>query len=246
VRIDKELYGDVFRLPPRLTPLEARAIRLALDIVGPTIAARAHTPLDRVRKKLEDTFGQFDVGGAPETRLQTDEERLVRTLSEAMEQHRVVEIEYLKEGEEEHSSRRIEPYSFERVMPHWLVHTWDLTVDSPRSYRLDRMRSAEATDETFAPREGFDPRFLEDTRPARVLYSAEIARWKVERGATRLADGSAVATLRMGTREWLLGEILADRGEAVVLEPADLRPTVARRAAALVRELKLSRVRVPT
>jgi proteasome accessory factor BC len=246
VRIDKELYGDVFRLAPRLTPLEARAIRLALDIVGPTIAARAHTPLDRVRKKLEDTFGQFDVGGAPETRLQTDEERLVRTLSEAMEQHRVVEIEYLKEGEEEHSSRRVEPYSFERVMPHWLVHTWDLTVDSPRSYRLDRMRSAEATDETFAPREGFDPRFLEDTRPARVLYSPEVARWKVERGATRLADGSAVAILRMGTREWLLGEILADRGEAVVLEPADLRPAVARRAAALVRELKLSRVRVPT
>ena len=74
VRIDKELYGDVFRLPPRLTPLEARAIRLALDIVGPTIAARAHTPLDRVRKKLEDTFGQFD-SAAPETRLQTDEER---------------------------------------------------------------------------------------------------------------------------------------------------------------------------
>jgi proteasome accessory factor BC len=246
VRVDKELYGDVFRLAPRLTPLEARAIRLALDIVGPTIAARAHTPLDRVRKKLEDTFGQFDVGGAPETRLQSDEERLVRTLSGAMEQHRVVEIEYLKEGEEEHSLRRVEPYSFERVMPNWLVHTWDLTVGSPRSYRLDRMRSAEATDEDFAPREGFDPRFLEDTRPARVLYSPEIARWKVERGATPLADGTAVATLHMGAREWLFGELLADRGEAIVLEPAELRPAVARRAAALVRELKLSRVRVPT
>ena len=60
VRVDKELYGDVFRRPPRLTPLEARAIRLAIDYVGPTIAAEAHTPLDRVRKKLEETFGQFD------------------------------------------------------------------------------------------------------------------------------------------------------------------------------------------
>ena len=61
VRVDKELYGDVFRKPPRLTPLEARAIRLAIDYVGPTIAAEAHTPLDRVRKKLEETFGQFDL-----------------------------------------------------------------------------------------------------------------------------------------------------------------------------------------
>src|SRR5436309_148861 len=50
VHVDKELYGDTFRLAPRLTPLEARAIRLALEFVGPMIAADAHTPLDRVRK----------------------------------------------------------------------------------------------------------------------------------------------------------------------------------------------------
>src|SRR5215208_3638900 len=31
VRVDKELYGDIFRSAPRLTPLEARAIRLALE-----------------------------------------------------------------------------------------------------------------------------------------------------------------------------------------------------------------------
>jgi proteasome accessory factor BC len=52
VSVDKELYGDVFRLAPRLTPLEARAIRLALDYVGPSIAADSHTTLDRVRRKL--------------------------------------------------------------------------------------------------------------------------------------------------------------------------------------------------
>ena len=246
VRVDKELYGDVFRQAPRLTPLEARAIRLALDIVGPTIAARAHTPLDRVRRKLEDTFGQFELAQAPESRQVNDEEQLVRTLSEAMEQHRVVEIEYLKEGEEEHSTRRVEPYSFERVMPHWLAHTWDLTVGSSRSYRLDRMRSARLTEETFVPREGFDPNFLVDTSPARILHSKQIARWKVERGAVPLVDKTALASLRVGRGDWLVGEILADRGESVVLEPAELRPVVAKRAAQLLRELKLSRVRVPS
>ena len=64
--MDKELYGDTFRRPPRLTPLEARAIRLALEFVGPMIAARAHTPLDRVRAKLEETFGQFPLAQASE------------------------------------------------------------------------------------------------------------------------------------------------------------------------------------
>src|SRR5213079_2623036 len=47
VHVDKELFGDTFRRPPRLTPLEARAIRLALEFVGPMVAAGAHSPLDR-------------------------------------------------------------------------------------------------------------------------------------------------------------------------------------------------------
>ena len=68
VRVDKELYGDVFRKPPKLTPLEARAIRLAIEYVGPTIAADAHTPLERVRRKLEETFGQFELAQTPRPR----------------------------------------------------------------------------------------------------------------------------------------------------------------------------------
>src|SRR5439155_916314 len=58
VHVDKELYGETFRAAPRLTPLEARAIRLALEYVGPMIAADAHTPLDRMRSaaKTKETF----------------------------------------------------------------------------------------------------------------------------------------------------------------------------------------------
>ena len=104
VRVDKELYGDVFRSAPKLTPLEARAIRLAIEYVGPTIAADSHKTLARVRKKLEETFGQFELRPAA-TRVADDEEKLVRTLSDGVEKRRVVEIEYLKEGEETPSVR---------------------------------------------------------------------------------------------------------------------------------------------
>jgi proteasome accessory factor C len=241
VHVDKELYGDVFRRPPKLTPLEARAIRLAIEYVGPTIAAEAHTPLDRVRRKLEETFGQFEL--APTTRAGTDddEEQLVRTLSEGAERRRVVEIEYLKEGEEQGSVRLVEPYSFERELPVWRVHTWDRTVDAPRTYRLDRMRAARLTRERFAPREGFDPNYLSEPRIARVWHSPAVARWKLERGARPLTDGSALADLPFKTEEWLVSEVLADRGETVVLEPAELREAVARRAAELEAELGLTR-----
>ena len=129
VHVDKELFGDTFRAPPRLTPLEARAIRLALEFVGPMIAADAHTPLDRVRRKLEETFGEFELAQTPEPHVARAEEELVATLTEAIRERRLVEIEYLKEGEETPSTRLVEPYALERELPYWYVHTWDRTRD---------------------------------------------------------------------------------------------------------------------
>src|SRR5204862_7854703 len=84
VTVDKELFGDTFRAPPRLTPLEARAIRLALEFVGPMIAADARTPLDRVRRKLEETFGEFDLAQTPQPHIGEDEEGLVATLTQGI------------------------------------------------------------------------------------------------------------------------------------------------------------------
>jgi proteasome accessory factor BC len=246
VRVDKELFGDTFRAPPRLTPLEARAIRLALEFVGPMIAADARSPLERVRSKLEETFGEFELAQTPEPHAQRAEEDLVGTLSRGLRERRLVEIDYLKEGEEEVSTHLVEPYSLERRLPYWYVHTWDRTRDGERSFRLDRMRSARLQRGHFEPREGFDPHEFRDARPARIWYSPEIARWELEKGARKLADGSAVAERPVGSPEWLVGEILSYRGEAVVLEPQELRREIAARAQAVQRELGLSRVRLAT
>jgi proteasome accessory factor C len=243
VYVEKELFGDTFRSPPRLTPLEARAIRLALEFVGPMIAADAHTPLERVRRKLEETFGEFDLGQAAQPQGARAEEKLVGTLSDGVRRQRLVEIEYQKEGEETLSTRLVEPYVIERELPYWYVHTWDRTRDAQRSFRLDRMRSAKLQRETFEPREGFRPDRLSSAAvAARIWYSKRIGRWKGEEGAQALSDGAALAEKAVGSEEWLVGEILADRGEAVLLEPENLRKQVARRAKALARELKVSRV----
>jgi proteasome accessory factor C len=245
VRVDKELYGDTFRAAPRLTPLEARAITLALEFVGPMIAAEAHNPLQKVRRKLEETFGQFELSQTPEPQVGAEEEDLVKTLSRAIRDRRLVEIEYQKEGEETPSHRVVEPYTLERELPHWYVHTWDRTNSAEKSFRLDRMRSAKLTKERFDRRDGFDPHGFRDARIARILYSPEVARWQVERDATLLRDGSALREVRVGSEEWLVWEVLGQRGEAVVLEPLELRPVIARRARALAQELGVARLRVP-
>jgi len=245
VHIDKELWGDTFRSAPRLTPLEARAIRLALEFVGPLIAAEAHRPLDRVRKKLEETFGEFELSQAPAPSSDKAAEGLVAILTDAIRRRRLVELEYLKEEEGTPTAHIVEPYTIERRLPHWYVHTWDRTRDDERSFRLDRMRSATLLEDEFESRDGFEPGLLEGALVARVLYSPAVARWEVERGARPLSDGSAINEQKIGSKEWLVGEILRYRGEAELLEPPELRRQIAKRAQSLSRELGVTRLRAP-
>jgi proteasome accessory factor C len=240
VHIDKELFGDTFRRAPRLTPLEARAVRLALEFVGPMISAGSSSPLERVRAKLEEAFGAFDLAQTP-TPQGGPEEDLVATLTKAINQKHLVELEYLKPDSVEIQTRTVEPYGIERRLPHWYVHTWDVDRDAPRSYRLDRARTAKLLGRTFDRREGFDRAELHSATTAQVWYSPAVARWEVEKGARPLIDGAALADRTVGSVDWLVGEVLAFGGEAVVIAPAELRARIAQRARELERELRAAR-----
>ena len=114
------------------------------------------------------------------------------------------------------------------------------------------MRSARLQRGHFEPREGFDPHEFRDARTARIWYSPAGRPLGGREGrARRSTDGSALAEGPVGSAEWLVGEILSFRGEAVVLEPPELRkrrspsaPQAAQRSSACtrVRALGLSRL----
>jgi predicted DNA-binding transcriptional regulator YafY len=77
-----------------------------------------------------------------------------------------------------------------------------------------------------------------------VLYAKGVAaRWAAERGATLLKDGTALAEMPVGSQEWLIGEILSHRGEAILLEPEEMRDALAARARELANELGVARLR---
>ena len=65
VLVDKELYGDTFRRPARLSPLEAKAVLRALDVIAPLVAAQTHHSLDTVRSKIEAAFGDYSLQDTP-------------------------------------------------------------------------------------------------------------------------------------------------------------------------------------
>jgi predicted DNA-binding transcriptional regulator YafY len=208
------------------------------------IAADAHTPLDRVRRKLEETFGQFELAQTPAPQIEEEAEDLISKLARGIREHRLVEIEYQKETDAAPSLRTIEPYQLERKLPNWYVHAWDRDSGSEKSFRIDRMRSAKLQRQKFEPRPEFEPSGFSRALTAVVWYSPEVARYELERGARTLVDGSALKEVRYGTDEWLESEILSKRGEAVVLQPADARARIGARAKELAKELGVERMRV--
>ncbi len=90
------------------------------------------------------------------------------------------------------------------------------------------------------------PSELSKATSARIWYSPEVGRWEVEKGALPLVDGSALSERPVGSAGWLVGEVLSFRGEAVVLDPPELRELVASRARDLERRFREARAKAAT
>ncbi len=244
VEVDPEPYGDSFARPARLLPVEAKALVAAIDLIGEHIPEGS---LTSVRRKVVAALGedpadeglQFSTPGG-------DDVEIAQVVSRAIAGRRLLSFEYYKENEDEFSSRTVEPYALINGREGWYLASFDPTRDSVRHFRLDRIKSATVTDETFEARADVDPAADVDGWPrtgevpassrARVWISPERARWaREERNvAAGLADGSVIVELGFAGVDWLVRQTLKEAGDAVVLEPADAREAVRRAAEAIV------------
>jgi proteasome accessory factor BC len=246
IEVDPEPYGDNFARPARLLPLEAKALMAAIDLIG------EHLPegsLSSARQKIVDALGEDPAQeGLQITTAKGDDSEIARVVSGAIAEHRLLEIEHYKEEVDEFTTRRIEPYKLMNGQEGWYVHAWDAEKDDTRSFRLDRIRSATALDETFEPRPGIEPDIhgwpstgeVADSRRARVWMAPERARWAREdmRVVTELADGAVIVELPYAGHRYLARELLKEAGDAVVLEPDDARQAVLEAAEVLAGAVK--------
>ncbi len=246
IEVDPEPYGDNFARPARLLPLEAKALAAAIDLVG------EHLPdgsLASAREKIVDALGRDPAAdGLQITTAKGDDSEIARVVSSAIAERQMLEIEHYKESEDEFTSRTIEPYQLLNGQEGWYVHSFEPSKDQTRSFRLDRIRSAEVLDETFEPREGVEPDVqgwpttgeVPASETARVWVSPERARWAREDGRVveELKDGSVIIELPFGGHEYLAREILKEAGDAAVLEPESARAAVLEAADALAGAVK--------
>jgi proteasome accessory factor C len=235
IEVDPEPYGDNFAKPARLLPLEAKALVAAIDLLGDHIPGAGS--LASSREKIVAALGRDPAAdGLQITTASGDDSEVAHLVSRAISEHRVLEIEYYKENEDEFTLRRAEPYGLLNSKEGWYVHLYDFDRDAPRSFRLDRIKSVTVTDDRFEPRPGLEPDVsgwpstgeVESSSVARVWISPERARWVREdrRVIEELRDGAVVVELSYASEEYLAREMLKYAGDAVVIEPEDARRAV--------------------
>ncbi len=241
IEVDSQPYGDNFARPARLLPLEAKALVAAIDLFG------NHLPqggLQSARTKIVTALGHDPSEEGLEIASGSGgDAEVARQVNEAIATSRILELQYYKENEDQFTKRSVEPYRLENGREGWYVECYDLTKEGVRHFKLDRIKEATLSKQTFEPRPeveelaGVEGWMTHGEVPtahvARVWVSPERARWLREERTVveELADGAVVVELPYAGTSWLVREILRGAGDLVVLEPEDAREAIAKEVA---------------
>jgi predicted DNA-binding transcriptional regulator YafY len=141
-------------LPVSLTPEQAAAIAVALAAQpdGP-YAAEGRGALERVLAALEPDPRRRDALMTSTLLVRVEAERaaVVRSaVGQALTRHRVVVLDY-RDGKGSATRREVEPQLLARTADHEYLVAWCREREAMRWFRLDRVSSAQMTEES-APR----------------------------------------------------------------------------------------------
>ncbi len=235
IEVDPDTYGDNFARPARLLPLEAKALVAAIDLFGDHLP---QSGLQTARGKIIKALGHDPSEEGLEIAPGRDDSSVVRTVNDAIQAHRVLELRYYKENEDDFTKREVEPYQLVKGPEGWYLGCFDLGRGATRHFRLDRMKEAQMTEREFEPREGVEEALAEQewlvhgevtsAGIARVWVAPDRARWLREQRTVveELSDGAVVVELPYGSGDWLAREVLKGVGDLVVLEPPEAREAV--------------------
>ncbi len=241
-----EVYSPlpVVSAPVRLAPSEARALAAALAAAG----FDGHDPL--AEKLLSAAATDFDADALERTlrsAIATHDGAVFEKLASAIRDRAVTRIEYHSDGAASPTSRDVEPSRLFAERGAWYLSAWCRTAEGVRTFRVDRIRSAQATGERFESVVQPDANVLptafapEGLPLATLRFAADepfVAReWPGGRVATAEADGTTIAEVPYAGTGWVARRVVARLGAVECVAPAEVRDAVRKLASA---ELKRS------
>ncbi|MHB1390977.1 MAG: helix-turn-helix transcriptional regulator [Thermoleophilia bacterium] len=245
--------GDTLRKPAHLSPLEARALLLAIDLVGNLILGDSFQSLAAAREKILAAAGGLDETQAIAVgETEKEDYNICRVINAGLTGHRLVRIEYLKHGAADTEERLIEPYLVRHAKGQWYLVAWCRQRDAMRTFRFEMIKSAQLMEDAFEPRDPatldlerylLDPRYPSGRaapQAAILRFKPDLSRWLREKHSdiSELQDGSLIVRIPWFGEDWLVDEVLSYGGAAALVSPATLRQQVADTAAQLAEAYK--------
>jgi predicted DNA-binding transcriptional regulator YafY len=245
VDVVRDVMAETFSRPARLSPVMARALLLALDLIGDTFVPDGLESLASVREKVHVLVGADRAEG---TVIVDDvlppDPQVVEVLNRAVRDHCLVELEYFTFSRQELRERVVEPYLLFHSPDGWYVEGYCLMAEGQRTFKLERIRSARTTGGTFVPRPEMD---LTRRRAGEALLSSDVATWATVRFHPRWRtyleesgteclprpDGGIEVRMPYLDERWVVQEIVRYLGDAVLQRPASARRSIKDSADAL-------------
>lgn len=207
---------------------EALVLALARRFFEPLLGEAAARALNQIENKItaspRERFSHFtEVFGVQGLCDPPHLLGLLKDLSLAIREHRVVKIEYERELGETPEEREIEPYFVFFTGEFWYVHAWCRIKEGQRTFALDKIRTWQLTDRYFVPRKeipsleeiqgAFGPYVDETPREVIVHFAPEVRqyflrrKWVKEQKCRELEDGWLEVRFRVrglyGFKHWL-------------------------------------------
>ncbi len=243
---DDKVFVDLdqrFSAPPRLTAAEAVALAAAAELLRPAATdalTKALLKLEKVvpaeaRERYRAMARQLDVALEAPTGL--------ASLSQAIVEHREVELDYFTSGRGQTERRRVQPHELFSHRGQWYLQGHCLTRGDVRLFRLDRIKALSLTDTRFeAPAQTRPQTLLPSARgraaePVKVRFSPAAAPYLAERfggEATWLEGGVLEVTVPGDSERWLTQWVLGFGADAWVHSPEWARKAVLQAAETIV------------
>jgi proteasome accessory factor C len=230
--------------PLRLTAAEATALLVALRALADTPGIGDPDAVRRALAKIESAVGAAQPAGvvvgltARESETAPEIRDTVRT---AVTERRALRIRYYTASRDEMTEREIDPMRQLLVEGRHYLEAWCRSAEDVRMFRIDRIDEATVLNEPAAPPPHARPADVsegvfrrEPDQLEAVLVLEPDSRWVAEYYPVDRLDeldgGRARVWMRYTDTSWMIRLVLAQGGEVVVEQPAELREAMISRA----------------
>jgi len=225
---DDRVYLDLdqrLSAPPRLTAAEGVSLAAAAALLKPSSGGALASALAKLERVLPPQSLARYRELSRSLDVSADGPDSLATISQAILEHRELELEYVSLGKGEREHRRAQPLELFSHRGQWYLQAFCLTRKGERLFRVDRIGQVTLTDTKF-PEPASSTRQVPggggSERPVKVRFDPQLTSWQQERfgdSGVVQADGSLVVTVPGDSERWLTRWVLSFGGSAMVLEP---------------------------